>query len=72
MITVSVIYIDEPSLVLDYLTVNDPTLTTPLNELQRGEVYSELASGAETGRVFHFGLPIVTIGCDLRFSRLGL
>ncbi|OCH84124.1 glycoside hydrolase family 37 protein [Obba rivulosa] len=33
----------------DYLTANDPTLTTPLTEDQRSDLYSELASGAETG-----------------------
>jgi len=35
---------------LDYLTANDPTLATPLTESQRSELYSELASGAETGK----------------------
>ena len=34
---------------LDYLTANDPTLTTPLNETEKEELYSELATGAETG-----------------------
>lgn len=33
----------------DYMTANDPTLTTPLTEDQRSDLYSELASGAETG-----------------------
>lgn len=33
----------------DYLTANDPTLTTPLTEDQRANLYAELASGAETG-----------------------
>ncbi|KAH7884995.1 glycoside hydrolase family 37 protein [Phlebopus sp. FC_14] len=33
----------------DYLTVHDPTLTTPLTDDQAAELYSELASGAETG-----------------------
>jgi alpha,alpha-trehalase len=37
------------SYLTDYLTVNDPTLTAPLNESQRAELYSELATGAETG-----------------------
>lgn len=36
---------------IDYLTANDPTLGT-LNESQRAELYSELASGAETGLIF--------------------
>lgn len=34
---------------LDYLTANDPTLTTPLTEDERSDLYAELASGAETG-----------------------
>jgi len=34
---------------LDYLTVHDPTLTTPLTDTQAADLYSELASGAETG-----------------------
>ncbi|KAH9040254.1 glycoside hydrolase family 37 protein [Lactarius hengduanensis] len=34
---------------LDYNTANDPTLSTPLTESQRAELYSELASGAESG-----------------------
>lgn len=34
---------------LDYLTANDPALTTALTEDERAELYSELASGAETG-----------------------
>jgi len=34
---------------LDYLTVYDPTLSTPLTANQTAELYSELASGAETG-----------------------
>lgn len=34
---------------LDYLTVHDPTLSTPLTDDQAAELYSELASGAETG-----------------------
>ena len=33
----------------DYLTANDPTLQTPLTEDERAELYSELASGAESG-----------------------
>ncbi|OBZ71163.1 Trehalase [Grifola frondosa] len=33
----------------DYLTANDPTLSIPLNESQRANLYAELASGAETG-----------------------
>jgi alpha,alpha-trehalase len=34
---------------LDYLTIHDPTLTTPLTDTQAADLYSELASGAETG-----------------------
>ncbi|TCD65786.1 hypothetical protein EIP91_002225 [Steccherinum ochraceum] len=37
------------SYLTDYLTANDPKLTTPLTEDERAELYSELASGAETG-----------------------
>ncbi|KAI0060461.1 glycoside hydrolase family 37 protein [Artomyces pyxidatus] len=37
------------SYLTDYLTANDPALKTPLNESQRADLYSELASGAETG-----------------------
>ncbi|KAI0053998.1 glycoside hydrolase family 37 protein [Auriscalpium vulgare] len=37
------------SYLTDYLTVNDPTLQTPLNDSQRADLYSELATGAETG-----------------------
>ncbi|KAH9947465.1 glycoside hydrolase [Amylocystis lapponica] len=37
------------SYLTDYLTANDPTLSVPLNESQRADLYSELASGAETG-----------------------
>lgn len=33
----------------DYLTANDPTLAIPLTEDQRSDLYSELASGAESG-----------------------
>ena len=33
----------------DYLTANDPTLSTPLTEDERSNLYAELASGAETG-----------------------
>ena len=33
----------------DYMTVHDPTLSTPLTDSQAAELYSELASGAETG-----------------------
>ncbi|KIJ04656.1 alpha,alpha-trehalase, partial [Paxillus involutus ATCC 200175] len=33
----------------DYLTVNDPTLSTPLTDTEAADLYSELASGAETG-----------------------
>ncbi|KAI9454058.1 trehalase [Lactarius psammicola] len=37
------------SYLTDYNTANDPTLSTPLTESQRAELYSELASGAESG-----------------------
>ncbi|OAX38447.1 glycoside hydrolase family 37 protein [Rhizopogon vinicolor AM-OR11-026] len=37
------------SYLTDYLTVHDPTLTTPLTDAQAADLYSELASGAETG-----------------------
>ncbi|KAF8272594.1 glycoside hydrolase [Lactarius quietus] len=37
------------SYLTDYDTANDPTLSTPLTESQRAELYSELASGAESG-----------------------
>ncbi|KZT28701.1 glycoside hydrolase family 37 protein [Neolentinus lepideus HHB14362 ss-1] len=37
------------SYLTDYLTANDPTLTTPLTESEKDDLYSELASGAETG-----------------------
>ncbi|KAG2140240.1 glycoside hydrolase family 37 protein [Suillus bovinus] len=37
------------SYLTDYLTVHDPTLSTPLTDNQAAELYSELASGAETG-----------------------
>ncbi|KAI9566279.1 glycoside hydrolase family 37 protein [Boletus coccyginus] len=33
----------------DYMTVHDPTLSTPLTDSQAAELYSELATGAETG-----------------------
>ncbi|KAH7910486.1 glycoside hydrolase family 37 protein [Hygrophoropsis aurantiaca] len=33
----------------DYLTVHDPTLSTPLTDQQAADLYGELASGAETG-----------------------
>ncbi len=33
----------------DYLTANDPTLSTPLTEQERADLYAELATGAETG-----------------------
>ena len=35
--------------IVDYLTANDPALTTPLTESQRGDLYAELATGAESG-----------------------
>ncbi|OJA18271.1 hypothetical protein AZE42_04995 [Rhizopogon vesiculosus] len=37
------------SYLTDYLTVHDPTLTTPLTDAQAADLYGELASGAETG-----------------------
>lgn len=37
------------SYLTDYLTIHDPTLSTPLTDDQAAELYSELASGAETG-----------------------
>ncbi|GJE92605.1 glycoside hydrolase family 37 protein [Phanerochaete sordida] len=37
------------SYLTDYLTANDPMLTTPLTDDERAELYSELASGAESG-----------------------
>ncbi|KAN0088093.1 glycoside hydrolase family 37 protein [Tylopilus felleus] len=37
------------SYIEDYLTVYDPTLSTPLTDAQAADLYSELASGAETG-----------------------
>ncbi|EKM49811.1 glycoside hydrolase family 37 protein [Phanerochaete carnosa HHB-10118-sp] len=37
------------SYLTDYLTANDPTLTTPLTDDERAELYSELATGAESG-----------------------
>ncbi|KAI0298093.1 glycoside hydrolase [Multifurca ochricompacta] len=37
------------SYLTDYKTVNDPSLKIPLNESQQAELYSELATGAETG-----------------------
>ncbi|KAF9232312.1 glycoside hydrolase family 37 protein [Melanogaster broomeanus] len=33
----------------DYLTINDPTLPTPLTATEAAALYAELASGAETG-----------------------
>ena len=35
--------------VVDYQTANDPTLTTPLTDDERADLYSQLASGAESG-----------------------
>ncbi|KIM43068.1 glycoside hydrolase family 37 protein [Hebeloma cylindrosporum] len=37
------------SYLTDYTTANDPTVTPALNETQKGSLYAELASGAETG-----------------------
>ncbi|THG99105.1 hypothetical protein EW026_g3193 [Hermanssonia centrifuga] len=37
------------SYLTDYLTANDPTLTTPLTDDERADLYSQLASGAESG-----------------------
>ncbi|KAG1759295.1 glycoside hydrolase family 37 protein [Suillus occidentalis] len=36
------------SYLTDYLVIHDPTLSTPLTDSQAAELYSELASGAET------------------------
>ncbi|KAI0076715.1 glycoside hydrolase family 37 protein [Panus rudis PR-1116 ss-1] len=33
----------------DYITANDPTLQTPLTKQERGDLYAELATGAESG-----------------------
>ena len=33
----------------DYLTANDPTLTTPLTNDEKADLYGQLASGAESG-----------------------
>ncbi|KAF7798296.1 hypothetical protein EIP86_009516 [Pleurotus ostreatoroseus] len=33
----------------DYLTANDPTLTTALSDSEKADLYSQLASGAESG-----------------------
>ena len=46
---------------LDYETANDPTLSTPLTESQRAELYSELASGAESGEA-HFSHVLLLLG----------
>jgi hypothetical protein len=54
----------------DYETANDPTLTT-LNESERAELYSELASGAETGKALSW--PSFRRPTDQHFFlRLGL
>ncbi|KAG1739564.1 glycoside hydrolase family 37 protein [Suillus lakei] len=37
------------SYLTDYLTIHDPTLSTPLTDAQAADLYSELATGAETG-----------------------
>ena len=42
-------YFHSPPSAQDYETASDPTLST-LNESERAELYSELASGAETGQ----------------------
>lgn len=42
----------------DYETANDPTLGT-LNESERAELYSELASGAETGQTLYWASFVV-------------
>ena len=34
---------------IDYQTANDPTVQPALNDSQKADLYSELASGAETG-----------------------
>ena len=48
------------SYIEDYQTVNDPTLATPLTESQAADVYSELASGAETGWDYSFRFQLVS------------
>lgn len=35
--------------IIDYLTANDPSLQPPLSDLQKADLYAELASGGETG-----------------------
>ena len=34
---------------IDYLTANDPSLQTPLNDSQKADLYAELATAAEAG-----------------------
>jgi 2,3-bisphosphoglycerate-independent phosphoglycerate mutase len=52
-------YIHSPPSTQDYETASDPTLST-LNESERAGLYSELASGAETGHdQAHAGLLFV-------------
>ena len=34
---------------IDYLTVNDPTLQSPLNDSQKADMYAEFATGGESG-----------------------
>lgn len=36
-------------MIIDYQTANDPTVSPALNDSQKADLYSELASGAETG-----------------------
>ena len=38
-----------PTLFIDYLTANDPTLNPALNDSQKAALYAEFASGGETG-----------------------
>ena len=44
-----ILIVDRIIIPIDYLTANDPTLTTPLNDTEKLDLYAELASGAETG-----------------------
>ena len=63
-------YIHLPPSTQDYETASDPTLST-LNESERAELYSELASGAETGQALFW--PSIRCLTDQHFFyRLGL
>lgn len=41
-------------MLLDYTTVNGPTVSPALNDTQRAALYAELASGAESGWDYTF------------------